>query len=209
MSRHAGVPQIIVTLTTYLATCQPAGGMGDPVQLVTGQARALKDVLADAVPVLTRIAVRTCTTAADAADLVQDTVERAMRQGLPPDVHNPRAWLTTMMHNLFIDHCRAAARVPQHEPLDEVHNNVTPLEVDSDNEEPAWSQTTLDDVRAALEMIDPTFREVYILHTFERQSYEEIAARLKISRVTVGTRLTRARLRLRKVLVGRGPEAKP
>jgi RNA polymerase sigma-70 factor (ECF subfamily) len=184
--------------------------MGDPVEHATGQSRALNDVLTEVNPILARIAERLCATAADAADLVQDTVERAMRQGLSPDVHNPRAWLTTMMHNLFIDRCRAAARVPPHEPLDEVHDNVTPLESDNDNDEPAWSRTTIDDVRAALDKIHPTSREVYILHTFERQSYEEIAARLKISRVTVGTRLTRARLRLRKVLVGRlGPGAKP
>ena len=55
-------------------------------------------------------------------------------------------------------------------------------------------------MHAALDIIDPAFREVYILHTFEHRSYEEIAAQLKISRVTVGTRLTRARMRLRKVL---------
>jgi len=182
--------------------------MGAPVEFLTSKATTIDATLADARPVLLRIAARLCATPADAADLVQDTLERAMRLGLPAEVKNPRAWLTTMMHNLFIDRCRAAARMPQHEPLDQVIDNVTPL--DPDNHEPAWARATIDDVRAALDQINPTFREVYVLHTFEDRSYEEIAAHLKISRVTVGTRLTRARLRLRKALVERlGLEAKP
>lgn len=182
--------------------------MADSVERVTGQATTLRAVLADAMPLLTKIAEKLCATAADASDLVQDTAERAMRQGLPADVRNPRAWLTTMMHNLFIDRCRATARAPQHEPLDEIHDNVTPLEVAS--AEPGWSRTTIDDVRAALADISETYREVYVLYTFEHWSYERIAAHLKIKQITVGTRLTRARQELRKVLVARfGVEVKP
>lgn len=208
ISTPAVVPQTVVTLTSYLPVCQPTYGMGDPVEFLTSKATTVGAALADARPVLLRIAARLCATSADAADLVQDTLERAMRLGLPAEVKNPRAWLTTMMHNLFIDRCRAAARMPQHEPLDNVADNITSLELD--NHEPAWTRATIDDVRAALDEINPTFREVYVLHTFESRSYEEIAAHLKISRVTVGTRLTRARLRLRKALVERlGLEAKP
>jgi RNA polymerase sigma-70 factor (ECF subfamily) len=155
--------------------------------------------MADAAPVLARIAQRLCGGSPDAADLVQDTIERAMSRGIPDDVHNPLAWLATMMHNLFIDRCRAASRAPQHESLGEIHDNITPLGIDSP--EPAWSRVTIDDVKAALEAIDPQFREVYVMHTFEQRSYEEIAARLKISRVTVGTRLTRTRKQLRALLV--------
>ncbi|HET7505646.1 MAG TPA: RNA polymerase sigma factor [Kofleriaceae bacterium] len=181
--------------------------MGDPVEFVSRNPASLNAVLVDARPILERIAERMCASSADAADLVQDTIERAIRVGVPIDVQNPRAWLTTMLHNLFIDRCRSASRQPPHEPLDDTHDNVTYL--DAEEHEPVWSRATLDDIRAALEQINPTFREVYVLHTFELRPYEEIAARLKISRVTVGTRLTRARLLLRKVLVARlGPEAR-
>jgi RNA polymerase sigma-70 factor (ECF subfamily) len=168
-------------------------------------------VLEDAAPVLTRIAQRLCGSTADAHDLLQDTIERAIRQGLPADVQNPRAWLATIMHNLFVDRCRAASRAPVHEPLEEVHDryhDITPLSVDSP--EPAWRHLTIEDVRAALDAIDRPFREVYVMHTFERRPYEEIAAQLKISRVTVGTRLTRTRKLLRKELVKRfGRGTKP
>jgi RNA polymerase sigma-70 factor (ECF subfamily) len=172
---------------------------------VSGKATTLHAVLEDAAPVLKRIAQRLYGNAPDAHDLLQDTIERAIRQGLPAAVQNPRAWLATIMHNLFVDRCRAASRAPVHESLEEAHDkyhdNVTPLSVDSP--EPAWSQLTIEDVRAALDAIDRPFREVYVMHTFERRPYEEIAALLKIRRVTVGTRLTRTRKLLRKELVRR------
>lgn len=182
--------------------------MAESVERARSKGAIVEAVLAEARPVLTRIARRLCNHDADAADLVQDTVERAIRHGMPSDVEKPLAWLTTMMHHLFIDGCRVAARAPVCEPLEEAHDNITPLFFDVD--EPAWARTTLEDVRAALETIDRPFREVYILHTFEGLSYEDIAARLKISRFTVGTRLTRTRKRLRRELVKRhGRERKP
>src|SRR5262249_33566285 len=181
-------PPDIVILTRYLPACQPADGSADPVSHVSGKATTLHTVLEDAAPVLTRIAQRLCGNTPDAHDLLQDTIERAMRQGLPADVQSPRAWLATIMHNLFLDRWPATARARVQEPLGEdVHDNVTPLSVDSP--EPAWIHLTIEDVRAALDVIDRPFREVYVMHTFEGRPYEEIAAQLKISRVTVGTRL--------------------
>jgi RNA polymerase sigma-70 factor, ECF subfamily len=170
----------------------------------TGVRRArerLEAALVDAEPVLSRIAERMCAHAADARDLVQDTFERATRLGLPLDVRNPSGWLVTIMHNLFIDRCRARARRPNHESLVDQHANVT--QIDPDPPEPAWSRITVDDVRMALTEIEPAYSEVYELHTFQRWSYEKIAERLSIQRVTVGTRLNRARKKLREVLVRR------
>lgn len=170
----------------------------------TGVRRArerLTAALVNAAPVLSRIAERLCANAADARDLVQDTFERATRIGLPPELRSPSAWLVTIMNNLFIDRCRARARRPTHEPLVEQHADVTQL--DPDPPEPAWSRITVDDIREALATLDASYREVYELHTFERWSYEQIAERLSIQRVTVGTRLNRARKKLREVLVKR------
>ena len=161
--------------------------------------RPLDEVLAAAKPALSLIAHRLTATAADAADLMQDTLERATRQGIPADVRNPRAWLATIMHNLFIDRCRSVQRQPVHEQLDENHANAVTSIAEAD--EPAWIHVTIDDVRRALQHIDPVFANVYKLHAFEHRSYEQIAAMLKIERVTVGTRLNRARKMLRKVLV--------
>src|ERR1043165_2352657 len=90
-------PPDVVTLTGYLPACQPADGSADPVQHVSGKATTLHTVLEDAAPILTRIAQRLYGNTADAHDLLQDTIERAIRQGLPADVQNPRAWLATIM----------------------------------------------------------------------------------------------------------------
>jgi RNA polymerase sigma-70 factor (ECF subfamily) len=176
--------------------------MVEPADTGVRRARGrLEAALVDAGPVLSRIAERLCANAADARDLVQDTFEKATRTGLPPDVRNPSGWLATIMHNLFIDRCRARARRPSHEPLVDQHANVT--QIDPDPPEPPWSLITVDHIREALAELDPAYSEVYTLHTFERWTYEQIAERLSIQRVTVGTRLNRARKKLREVLVRR------
>jgi RNA polymerase sigma-70 factor (ECF subfamily) len=156
-------------------------------------------------PQLRRLAERMCRSRADAADLVQDTFVRAAKVGIPIEVRNPSAWLTTTMHHLFIDRCRAEARKPTQEPLSVVHEGVVQYQREP---EPAWCELSIDDVHAALPELEPIYREVYAMYTFEHRSYEAIAARLGIDRVTVGTRLSRARRMLREVLSKRR-ETKP
>lgn len=168
----------------------------------------LEAALVDAEPALRRLAARLCENSVDAHDLLQDTYERAVRQGISAEVRCTGAWLSTIMHNLFIDRCRAAARHPSPEALEDNHGNVTQLEPDAP--EPAWTRVTVGDIRDALEAIEQVYRDVYRLHTFDHLSYEQIAQQLSIQRITVGTRLNRARKRLREVLVKRfGLEDKP
>jgi RNA polymerase sigma-70 factor, ECF subfamily len=154
---------------------------------------SISDLVRDAQPSLVRLAERWC--GEDAGDLVQDTLERLARRGVPATVRCPRAWLSTMMRNLFIDRCRALARRPGHDALDETAAPGAP-------EPEPWIELTLDDVRAALADLDPAFRDVYALH-LEGRSYDDIAQRLGIRPVTVGTRLHRARRMLRARLVAR------
>jgi len=182
------------------------------VERGTAGARAdrstLEAVLLDAEPALRRLAERLCAGHADVHDLMQDTFERATRQGIPDGVRSTRAWLATIMHNLFVDRCRALARRPNHEQLDDDHGDVLPLEAHPP--EPAWSRITVEDIRDALDEIEPSFRDVYISYSFEHRSYEQIADQLAIQRVTVGTRLTRARKKLRAILGKRfGVESAP
>ena len=158
----------------------------------------LQTALVDARPALQRIAERWCGNSGDAEDLLQDTFERALQRGISPEVRSVAAWLTTIMHHLFINRCRDAARKPGHETFEGTNRQVTRLETDT--AEPAWSQITVLDIRDALEYIEPVYRDVYRLHTFEHLSYEQIARQLSIQRITVGTRLNRARKQLRKVL---------
>jgi RNA polymerase sigma-70 factor (ECF subfamily) len=168
----------------------------------------LKGEFARIRPALLRMAERMCGNPADAEDLLQETFLRAVRRGIPPDVRNTAAWLTTMLKNAILDRCRSMRRRPSHEPMTDIHEGVTQLE--PDGPEPAWTTITIDDIRAALAALEPVYREVYQLHTFEDRTYEQIAEQLGIQRVTVGTRLNRARKKLREVLVARfGLETKP
>jgi RNA polymerase sigma-70 factor (ECF subfamily) len=161
---------------------------------------SLGAALTEARPMLKRRAERLCGNATDAEDLVHDTLMRAMH-GIPPEVRNVRAWLARILTNLFIDRCRANTRRPSHEPIDDQHEYVTLLE--PPGPEPAWTRITVADIRNAADALDPVYRDVYLLHTFEHQSYDEIARKLGVERVTVGTRLTRARKKLREALVAR------
>lgn len=145
------------------------------------------------------LAQRLCRSPADAGDLVQDTYERALRRRAQyqPGT-NLQAWLCTLLHHLFIDRCRARSRGPVHAPLDDV---VLPAPEPA--AEPAWAALTREDVVAALGRLEPEFRRVYELHTLEGVPYQEISARLGIPKATVGTRLARARRKLRDLLMPR------
>lgn len=61
----------------------------------------------------------------------------------------------------------------------------------------------------ALAELDPTQRDVLLLHYWAQLSYEEIAAALGIAPGTVASRLARARQRIRAALVGRSDDADP
>ena len=147
---------------------------------------------------LTRLAGRLCRSDADARDLVQDTFERALRawHRLPDDA-NVRAWLVTILNNLFLDRCRRARRAPLLE-------GSGPIAVDQPSPETSapqpWANVTTEQVRAAVCELDGEFRRAYELHLAGR-SYRQIAGELGIPTSTVGTRLLRARLKLKHILL--------
>jgi RNA polymerase sigma-70 factor, ECF subfamily len=129
----------------------------------------------------------------EADDLVQDTIEKALRswQMFQPGT-NLRAWLLTIMQNLFIDRCRtrnrlaflheACARAARDEQLDD---------------EPAWLSASLEDVRELAVEMPPSLSAALELVFFQGLSYAQAAGRLGVRVPTVGTRLVRARAYLR------------
>jgi RNA polymerase sigma-70 factor (ECF subfamily) len=179
----------------------------EQVEVAQPEPRSLEEVLADAEPTLRRFARRMCEDSGDVHDLLQDTFERACRHGVPQGIHCTRAWLTTIMQRLFLDRCRAASRRPRPQAFED-GLGVTSFE--QAMPEPPWSRITMEDIREALDQIEPVYRDVYVLHAFDRLSYDDIARKLSIERITVGTRLSRARKQLREILVKRfGLEDEP
>ncbi len=143
------------------------------------------------------LAMKLCRNEADANDLVQDTLERGMGRfdQLRPAT-NARAWLVTIMHNLFIDRCRAERRRPNRVSAEE----VAVLPVLESAEPPAWTQISPEMVRTAVARLEKGFRLAYELHVYEHLTYKEISQRLQISPATVGTRIYRARRKLKQLL---------
>jgi RNA polymerase sigma-70 factor (ECF subfamily) len=147
-------------------------------------------------PALQAFALKLCGNPPDAHDLVQDTFERALRNfaSLTPGT-NERAWLFTILHHLFIDRCRRKKRDP-------ASANVAELDLPASEPEPppSWTRLSAVEVRAAVAQLDDEFRRVYELHAIEGKSYQEIAQSLSIPQNTVGTRLLRARKKLKSIL---------
>jgi RNA polymerase sigma-70 factor (ECF subfamily) len=162
-------------------------------------AMSVKEIAQQHEKVLYARAIRLVRNPADAQDLVQDTFERALRgyQNFQSG-SNLRVWLMTIMQHLFIDRCRRQAREPNAEPIDE---DVMPHPESVAAAGPTWEKITDEQVARALEGLESPFREVCQLRIFDRCSYDEIAERLLIPRSTVGTRLMRARKKLRETLL--------
>ncbi len=133
---------------------------------------------------------------ADADDVVQDTLEKALRAWarLRPD-SNLIAWLATTMTNTVIDGWRRDGF------RREVRNQI-PAPESSSGEDPSpwWLDLGRADVQRAATRLPPRFRLVFELFALRGMSYEQIAQRLDLPAGTIATRLRRARLQLRELM---------
>ena len=130
-----------------------------------------------------------------ADDLVQDTLERALsRYHLWRPGSDLRAWLFTIMHNIFVNQARSRAR-RQHEAL-EADPGAEALR----GRDPDW--LALRDLENALGRVPDEQRAVLLLVGLEQFTYDEAARILNIPIGTVMSRLSRGRERLRVLLDG-------
>jgi RNA polymerase sigma-70 factor (ECF subfamily) len=151
-------------------------------------------------PLLRATARRLCGRSFDANDLVQDTLERAWRNyhRLRPGT-NDRAWLLTILTNLFIDQLRRVRRTPRHESIDNVALAAPERDEDESSSKP-WEAVSPADLQIAIDRLSQKLRVVYRMHVLEGADYAFIASQLGIPKATVGTRLFSARARLRELL---------
>ncbi len=157
---------------------------------------ATRQVLTEQLPVLRAVARNLVRNAAEVEDLVQDVFEKALRSIDRIDLAgSPRGWMVTILHNLHIDRCRQRARMKPHVPCDEVV-----IAAPEEREPPIWSTITPEDVRRAAEQLPSDLRQVYVMFALDGRSYIEVSEQLGIPKATVGTRLSRARARLKLLL---------
>lgn len=149
------------------------------------------------IPRLRRYAWALTGNRASADDLVQDALERAWsRLHLWRAGSDMRAWLFTIMHNVFVNGVRA--RHLEAVPLEEEALEIPVRGAQEDG-------LLMRDLQAGLAQLSMEQREVLLLAALEGMRYEEIAEVLGIPIGTVMSRLSRGRERLRTILVGTGP----
>lgn len=122
-----------------------------------------------------------------ASDLVHDCIVRAMTaRNVPVDETAYRAWLFTILRNLWRDQLRASSRGPSVE-LDDV------AEVDFSLQPIEQVVVNAMAVRQAFDQLEPDHRDILAVVDIGGFSYGEAARILSIPQGTVMSRVSRAR----------------
>ena len=150
------------------------------------------DEIEGCVPALRRFA-RALTHDADLADdLVQDSLERAIRKR---DLWRPtgslRAWLFRILVNVYRNDLRARRRIPAGLPLDA-------RLIEPSVPAPQHARLALAETARAMKALPSDQREALLLVVVEGLSYAEAAAVLDIPAGTLMSRLARGRAALRR-----------
>jgi len=153
-------------------------------------------------------ALRLTRNRADAEDLVQDTLVKALRfsdrfeRGT-----NMRAWLSTILHNTWRNRVRDAGREAAVEvDSDRVEEAAARMDGSPSAESPEQIllRGTLDaDLRSALDSLPDVFRQAVWMRDVEEFSYAEIAKALDVPIGTVMSRISRGRRLLLDALTAR------
>lgn len=153
------------------------------------------------IPVLLRVARSLTGSAADAEDLVQETLIRAYRAMDQFDGAHPRAWLLTILRNTASNLRRRTrpelvedwAALSDPKPAFGAERPGTPQDA-------ALADALDDDLERAVAALDQRFRSVVVMVDVHGLTYAECARALGIPVGTVMSRLSRARDRMRRHL---------
>jgi RNA polymerase sigma-70 factor (ECF subfamily) len=153
------------------------------------------------IPALRRYAWSLLRNREDADDLVHDCLVRALdKLHTRRDDADVRAWLFTILHNLFISQQRRRRTRAGTIALEPEHDGAAPVPATQDDRL-LWR-----DMLIALERLPEEQRSVVLLVSVEDLSYAETAAVLGIPIGTVMSRLARGREKLREYT---GTEPRP
>jgi RNA polymerase sigma factor (sigma-70 family) len=172
---------------------------------VNGKAGAsysdVKGEIVELIPALRAFARSLCRNHADADDLVQETLVRAISriETFEPGTRL-KSWLFTIMRNAF---CTRLAK-DRRQPLGQVDCTSSRAVQESPQE---W-HASLVDLHAALTRLPPHQHEVLVLIGVLGESYEDTAAICGCAVGTVKSRLSRARAALMQTF-GEAPSPRP
>ncbi|HTW88004.1 MAG TPA: sigma-70 family RNA polymerase sigma factor [Candidatus Binataceae bacterium] len=151
-------------------------------------------------------AFRLARNADDANDLLQETILRAFRffHQFTPGT-NCRAWLLTILYNVFRNVYRRGTReqvaasaeeFERRADTDSIHPSAAPS-----NPEDIVLESVLDhEVEQALDALPEDFRTVLLMVDLEELSYQEVARVMELPVGTVKSRVSRGRASMRRQL---------
>jgi RNA polymerase sigma-70 factor (ECF subfamily) len=152
------------------------------------------DALIAQLPALRRYAAALSGSMSIGDDLVQDCLERALRQSdRLREQEKIGGWLRSILHNLYIDELRRKRHRGIEEDITEMADNFA-ISVPPADRAPYYEFT------AAMKSLTAEHRQILLLVGLEGMNYKEIAENLTIPIGTVMSRLARARERLRQAL---------
>ena len=146
------------------------------------------------------IALRSSGSPEDAADITQEVFLRAWRS--MKDFRGDSGfatWLFRITMNQCVDYARHKQSQPPTQPLVQGEDDTAPSP-----EEHLENSELGRELAAALDEVSDEHRRIVLLRDVSGMSYTEIAEILEVSEGTVKSRLSRARIALRKILLKRG-----
>jgi len=162
------------------------------IKKLTG--RALNDLLTAEVAAMRKFAYTLTGSMEGANEVVQITVERCLKSGLP--YSGARIALFRLCGSLWIDDISRRNRRSDNEPHeDEVSTTAEFTDLVDAKQDPAFRQE-LSEMASAFEKLSDEQRIALSMATIEGMSYADIAAALDIPGGTVMSRISRARLAL-------------
>ncbi len=146
-------------------------------------------------PLLFNIAYRMLGTAMEAEDMVQETYLR-WREVEFSQVENPRAFLTTIVTRLAIDHLRSAQVRRETYPGPWLPEPVFTSSVAGPDDTVAMKESLSIAYLLMLERLSPTQRAAFVLHDLFDYDYAEVAAILETSEANSRQLVSRARSKM-------------
>jgi RNA polymerase sigma-70 factor (ECF subfamily) len=173
-----------------------------------GDAGAYETLVRTHMPMMLRVARRFMHSEEDARDVVQDAFVSAFRS---IGKFGSNAQLSTWLHRIVINASLMRLRTQRRRPEEDIEeylprfrddgHQLQPTEAWSENAETILQRTELVGiVRAAIDQLPDTYREVLLLRDIEELSTDEAAEVLGVTPNAVKVRLHRARQALRTLL---------
>jgi len=145
-------------------------------------------------PALQRFALSLTRNEDRAGDLVQDTVERALKKAHLFDGANLRSWMFTICRRVFLNQIRSDKTRGPSIPVEDAPQSALSLAQDQE------IIMHFNDVTQAFQRLPTNDKVVLSLVVIEGLKYDEVADLLDIPIGTVRSRLSRARARLESMI---------